>query len=292
MPRPTRCPLLRRPMARRRPCCCRSDSSWSVPACSRSVGPPRTDGRCDDAEGRSGTVREPPGPRGRLVEEMTEPIQPPNPAIHAAHDPTWMAALATRDPDLSPSERTRAQSALESCEACADLFADLVAVSAAIPSAAIPSRPRDFTLTAADAARLQPHGLRRLLRGIGSARDGVSFPLALGLTTMGIAGLLVATVPSVSGLGPTAGAAPEVLSTVGNAIPAPAAASAAAAAPSAAPAASRADGEGAELYGVSAAPTSETSGGGEVFSGDGGDGLLEAQRQDADDMARDAALRD
>jgi hypothetical protein len=197
-----------------------------------------------------------------------------------------MAALATRDPDLSPSERTRAQSALESCGACADLFADLVAVSAAIPSAAIPTRPRDFTLTAADAARLQPRGLRRLLRGIGSARDGVTFPLALGLTTMGIAGLLIATVPSMSGLGgATAGAAPEILSTVGNAVPAPAAASAA-------PAATGAEGEGTELYGVSAAPTSETTGGGEVFSGDGGDGLLEAQRQDADDMAREGALGD
>ena len=221
------------------------------------------------------------------MEEMTEPSQPANPAVHAAHDPTWMAALATRDPDLSPSERTRAQSALESCGACADLLADLVAVSAAIPSAAIPTRPRDFTLTAADAARLQPRGLRRLLRGIGSARDGVTFPLALGLTTMGIAGLLIATVPSMSGLGgATAGAAPEVLSTVGNAVPAPAAASAA-------PAASGVRGQDAELYGVSAAPTSDTSGGGgEVFSGDGGDGLLEAQRQDAADMARDAALRD
>ena len=64
---------------------------------------------------------------------MTEPNQPANPADHAAHDPTWMAALATRDPDLSPSERTRAQAALESCGACADLFADLVALSAAIP---------------------------------------------------------------------------------------------------------------------------------------------------------------
>ena len=37
-----------------------------------------------------------------------------------------MAALATRDPDLSPAERSRAQAALESCGPCADLFADLV----------------------------------------------------------------------------------------------------------------------------------------------------------------------
>ena len=213
------------------------------------------------------------------MEDMTEPNQPATPSDHAAHDPTWMAALATRDPALSPSERDRAQVVLETCGTCADLFADLVAVSAAIPSAAIPARPRDFTLTAADAARLRPGGLRRLLRAIGSARDGVTFPLALGLTTMGIAGLLVATVPSMSGLGGAAtGAAPEVLSTVGNAIPAPAAASAAPRA------------EATHLYGLSAAPTSETAGGGEVFSGD--DGALEAERQDAGDMAGDASIRD
>lgn len=241
-------------------------------------------------------MREPPRPRGRLVEDMTEPNQAAN---HAAHDPAWMAAFATRDPDLSPTERIRAQTALESCGPCADLFADLVALSAAIPSAAIPARPRDFTLTAADAERLRPRGLRRLLKSIGSARDGVTFPLALGLTTMGIAGLLLATVPALSGLGgATAGAAPEILSTVGDAVPAPAAASAApapasgAAAPAAAsaPAASSAGGERTETYG--GAPSSDATGGGEVFSGDDGDGRLEAQRQDAGDMAGDAFIRD
>ena len=221
---------------------------------------------------------------------MTEPNQPANPADHAAHDPTWMAALATRDPDLSPSERTRAQAALESCGACADVFADLVAIAAAIPSASIPARPRDFTLTAADAARLRPNGLRRLLKAIGSARDGVTFPLALGLTTMGIAGLLVATVPSFYGA--AGGAAPTALSPVGQAIPAPAAASAAAAAPSAAPAASGVRGQDTELYGMTATPTSETSGGGEVFTGDDGDGRLDAERQDAGDMAAGSFGRD
>ena len=221
---------------------------------------------------------------------MTEPNQPANAENHAVHDPTWMAALATRDPDLSPSERTTAQAALESCGACADLFADLVAISAAIPSAAIPARPRDFTLTAADAARLRPHGLRRLLKAIGSARDGVTFPLAMGLTTMGIAGLLLATIPAaLSGAG---GAASMTLSTVGEAGPAPAAASAAPAPAASAPAASAAapPAEGTDLYGMTAAPTSETTGGGEVFSGDDGDAALEAQRHDA--AATLEAIRD
>ena len=216
------------------------------------------------------------------MEDMTEPNQPANPANHAAHDPTWMAALASREPDLSPAERSRAQAALESCGPCADLFADLVAISAAIPSAAIPARPRDFTLTVDDAARLRPHGLRRLLEGIGSARDRVTFPLAMGLTTMGIAGLLLATIPSAfSGAG---GATSDTLAPVGEAqMPAPASAAPAASA-AAAPAAQATD-----LNEFGAAPTSETAGGGEVFSGDDGDAALEAR---LDAAATLQAIRD
>jgi hypothetical protein len=236
---------------------------------------------------------------------MTEPFKPAAPEDHALHDPLWMAALASRDPDLSTSERTHAEAALESCGACADLFAELVAVSAAIPAAAIPTRPRDFTLTVADAARLRPRGLRRWLSGIGSVRDGITFPLAMGLTTMGIAGLLVATVPAaLSGMGgASSAAAPEILSAVGAAVPAPeAAASAPAAAASAAyaPAPSAAAASAApgverstDLYASATPPDSETTGDGGVFSGDDGDAASQAaQRQDAADMAKDAAIRD
>jgi hypothetical protein len=242
---------------------------------------------------------------------MTEPFKPAAPEDHALHDPVWMAALASRDPDLSESERTRAEAALQSCGPCADLFAELVAVSAAIPAAATPARPRDYTLTAADAARLRPHGLRRWLSAIGSVRDGITFPLAMGLTTMGIAGLLVATVPAaLSGMGgASSAAAPETLSTVGAPVPAPeAAASAPAAAASAAPASAVAygpaasaaataalgDGQSRDLYASDTPPPdSETTGDGGVFSGDDGDAASQAaQRQDAAEMAREAAIRD
>ena len=245
---------------------------------------------------------------------MTEPNQPAIPANHVAHDPTWIAALASRDPDLRPSERTRAEAALTSCEACADLFADLVAVSAAIPSAAIPARPRDFTLTEADAARLRPRGLRRWIASIGSVRDGITFPLAMGLTTMGIAGLLFATVPgALSGMSGDAAAGPQSLSTVGAPVqgagggaPAASARAAASAAPAAeaasgAPAASRdaalapataapVPAESVDKYLYSTEPGSEITGEGGVFSGDGEDSA--AQRQDAAEMALEAAIRD
>jgi anti-sigma factor RsiW len=235
---------------------------------------------------------------------MTEPSKPAIQRDHAVHDPTWMAALASRDPDLSTADRTSAEAALASCGACADLFAELVAVSTAIPSAAIPARPRDFTLTAADAARLRRRGVRGWLAGLGSVRDGISFPLAMSLTTMGIAALLFATVPAaLSGMGgATAGAAPEALSTVGAAVPQPAPATedvraAVSAAPStvaaaAAPAASAAPTAEADRYLLSPVEPDMTGDVG-VFSGDDGDGANgTGQRQDANEMAHDASIRD
>jgi hypothetical protein len=220
---------------------------------------------------------------------MTEPfqpaIQPAVPPDHATHDAMWMAALASRDPDLDPTTLARAQAVLVSCGSCADLFADLVAVSAAIPAAAVPKRPRDFTLTAADAARLRPGGIRSWLAAIGSGRDRLTFPLAMGLTTLGIAGLLLATLPGTMMLGAGgAASAPQILSTVGAAIPAPAA--------TAAPAASAAPAAAGNPYELSAAPSAEAPGEG-VFYGDDGDAAASGSpRQDANGMTADASVRD
>jgi len=147
---------------------------------------------------------------------MTEPLQPATPTPHATHDLTWIAALAARDHGLEPAELAQAQANLETCDACTDVYADLVTLAAAVPIAAVPARPRSYTLTPADAARLRPAGWRRFLRTIGSARDGITFPLAMGLTTIGIAGLLVATLPTLSA---GTAATPSTLSAVGAALP-------------------------------------------------------------------------
>ena len=77
-----------------------------------------------------------------------------------------------------------------------------------------PSRPRDFHLTPAEARRLRPGGFRAVLAAIGSTRDAFSKPLAVGLTTLGLVGLLVGTMPSFGS--PASG--PEVLSTVGDSV--------------------------------------------------------------------------
>ena len=78
---------------------------------------------------------------------MADPRDP-----HADHDPLIVARLLDRD--LEGEERAIAEARIASCASCAALHADLIALSAATSAQPTPSRPRAFTLTAADAARL------------------------------------------------------------------------------------------------------------------------------------------
>ena len=150
-----------------------------------------------------------PVPSGaRLTGEMTD-----SRSRHAAHDRLLIANLVDRS--VSDSERTRGEEQLAACRDCTLLHADLVALSAATRALSVPARPRDFTLTPADAQRVRVHGWRRMLAAIGSTRDVFSRPLALGLTTLGLAGLLVATIPTAL-TGPAA--SPERQLTVDSAV--------------------------------------------------------------------------
>ncbi len=123
-------------------------------------------------------------------------------ADHAAHDALLLAALASGD-TLAPADRARADVLVHDCPDCALLLADLAAIRAATADLPGPPRRRDFRLTDADAARLQPSGWRRILAGFGSPRARLTGPAAAGLATLGIAGLLFAAIPSA----PTAGTA-------------------------------------------------------------------------------------
>ena len=95
---------------------------------------------------------------------------------------------------------------MRGCPACGSLYADLLTLQHAVRHAWTPSRPRDLRLSLADAARLQRQGWRRLVAGIGGSRDALTRPLAVSLTGLGLAGLLLAVVPPLS-FG-SAGAAP------------------------------------------------------------------------------------
>lgn len=111
---------------------------------------------------------------------------------HQRHDGLLIAAALDDGAVTRPS---LANTLLATCLDCARLHADLLSLALALPAASTPARPRDFTLTQADAERLRPRGLRRWLGLIGTSRDTITRPLAIGFTTLGLAGLLVATVP-------------------------------------------------------------------------------------------------
>ncbi len=103
---------------------------------------------------------------------------------------------------------------LDRCARCVGLYVDLIALTAALPLAAVPLRPRSFTLTADDARRLRPSGWRGWWSAIGSARDTLTRPLAIGITTLGMTGLLLTAAPMLFlGLGgaSSGAAAPEVV---------------------------------------------------------------------------------
>jgi len=159
------------------------------------------------------TAREPEAAISRRTGVMNE-----RPTTnHAAHDTMLVAALA--DHSVSQAERDLAEAMVAACGACADLHADLLALRAATVAMPTPARPRDYTLTEADAARLLPQGWRRLVAAFGTARDSFSRPLAVGLTTMGLVGLLVASLPSIMTGSATSGSG--TLTTVGAAPGAP-----------------------------------------------------------------------
>lgn len=142
-------------------------------------------------------LREPLAASARLTDEMQTT------SSHASHDTILVASLA--DHSLPAPERDAAEALVAACGLCAVLHADLVAISAATRAMPVPTRPRDYTLTRDDAARLRPTGWRRWVAAFGTSRDVFSRPLAVGLTTLGLAGLLVATGPSVLQGLPTVG---------------------------------------------------------------------------------------
>ncbi len=123
-------------------------------------------------------------------------------ARHAAHDRELVAAYA--DGSIDPKESPIADALVASCADCAALDADLRALAGATRAMSTPPRPRDFTLTPDDAARLRPAGWRRFIAGIGTSRDALSRPLAIGLTTLGLVGVLIAGAPSILWVGSSA----------------------------------------------------------------------------------------
>lgn len=133
-------------------------------------------------------------------------------ARHARHDPAMVSALVDRSAD--PSDRSAGEAMVAACADCASLFEDLSVLAAAVESMPTPARPREYVLSVDDAARIRRPGWRRILGGLGSPGDALSRPLAIGLTTMGLVGILVVGVPSIMPVGSAA----SILQTVGSPI--------------------------------------------------------------------------
>lgn len=109
----------------------------------------------------------------------------PRPDGHAGHDQLLVAAHAAGD--AAGADLARAAALVASCPDCASLHRDLRAVATALATAPAPSRPRDFRLSPADAARLAaPSGWRRLLAPLSGAG-----PVAASLAALGVAGVLL-----------------------------------------------------------------------------------------------------
>ena len=112
-----------------------------------------------------------------------------DPIGHAGHDPLRVAEAVDRGARLAP--------VFDLCARCVGLYVDLVALTAALPMSAVPARPRSFTLNQDNARRLRPPSWQGWWSAVGSARDTVTRPLAIGLTTLGIAGLLLTAAPTL-----------------------------------------------------------------------------------------------
>ena len=124
---------------------------------------------------------------------------------HASHDGLLVAALAADD--LEGQSRASAERMVATCAECRRLVDDIRAIASATATMPAMPRTRDFRLTEGDAARLRPMGWRRLAAALAGARFALSRPLAVGLTTMGLAGLLLSAIPGQLGFLGSAGAA-------------------------------------------------------------------------------------
>ena len=115
-------------------------------------------------------------------------------ASHASHDEMLIVRLYGGD--VNASERDQALALMADCADCADLFADLGAIASASAAMPVPARPREFTLTEKDAARLRPHrrGWREAFLGAGLRRS-----LGGSLAALGLAGALMTSAVSIFG---------------------------------------------------------------------------------------------
>ena len=134
----------------------------------------------------------------RPVAEMTETHAP-----HRQDDLVDISALVAGDVEgRRPAQP--AANRLGACAGCGMIAADLQVIVTSLRRLPPVHRAREFRLDAGTAARLRPPLWRRIARGLAGRGLTVANPVGGVLTALGLAGLLLMTVPAVSP-GPAAG---------------------------------------------------------------------------------------
>ena len=130
---------------------------------------------------------------------------------HAGHDHQLIVAYACGD--LGADEARAAVQLVEQCRRCAALDREIRLMPSLARHLAVPPRPRDFRLSAADAERLRGSAVRRLLRRLGGPGLAPLQPLAGAAMAIGL--LMVVTTAALpiffAGAGATAPAAERAL---------------------------------------------------------------------------------
>ncbi len=116
------------------------------------------------------------------------------PSSHATHDELLLARFYGGDVD--EPEREKALDQIASCSECADFFADLGSIARATAALPVPARPRDFTLTEADAKRLRRSGLGRVSEWLYSSRGVARSMVAVGVAGFMVVGVISAFTPA------------------------------------------------------------------------------------------------
>lgn len=126
--------------------------------------------------------------------------------LHEQHDQILVVSFASGDLAPDDRDRTVAQSLVDSCAECARLHDDVLAIARATRALPPAVRTRDFQISPEQAAKLQPGGWRRFVAAFAAPGSIFSKQLGVGLATLGVAGLLLSSLGSIS-LGSFGGAA-------------------------------------------------------------------------------------
>lgn len=119
------------------------------------------------------------------MSDMSRPGVPPTMPDHEQHDALLVAQLAAGDA-LEPDQHQQASWLVANCGACAELAADLRAVSRAVAWEPVPPRRRDLRVSPDQAERARGSFLDRFVRRLAMPQSNALRPAAAGVMSLGL----------------------------------------------------------------------------------------------------------